>query len=100
MEPTTVTSGWRSSEFWASIGALAASIITLVVLFGFIKPQDQESVTKAVSEVIAAIGAIVVQWGVARTYTSNRTDLKLEAMRMNAVRTFGPEAVKALANLS
>lgn len=68
--------GWQTSEFWVTVGSIAGSLIFLLVLFGFIKPQDQASVTKSVTTIIVGVGAVVVAISAAKHYTGARTDLK------------------------
>lgn len=72
--------GIWTMEFWGLVGVLASSILTLVYVFGYVKPQDQESLTKAVTAVIAALGALMVQWGGYTAFNAGRVTVKSKAI--------------------
>jgi acyl dehydratase len=85
-----LASGFVTSEFWIALAALAGKIVVLIyVLIAVSKtnPTDPNALITAISEVILAVGTI---WGIshgAANYANNRTQLKTEAVRANAVST-------------
>lgn len=79
-----LSSGVITSEFWMALAALAGKVITLLVVLQVIHTTDPNNLTQAISSVILGIGTI---WGLAKTnstYTNNRTELKVEAMKSEA----------------
>lgn len=73
--------GVLSSEFWVALAALAAKVITLLVVLNVIKNTDPGQLTEAISAVIAAVGALVTISHGATNYVTNRTNLKTAALK-------------------
>ena len=75
--------GVLTSEFWVALAALAAKVITLLVVLNVIKNIDPNRLTEAISAVIAAVGALVTISHGAANYVTNRTNLKAAALKAN-----------------
>lgn len=77
--------GIWTTEWWGLLATLATSVITLLVLFGWVRPQSEADLSKSISAVIAALGALIVQWGGYHSYNKGRTEIKVAALQSGAV---------------
>lgn len=76
--------GWLSSEFFVALAALATKVVMLFAVLNMIHGTDPDKLGQAVSEVILGIGGLFATSATAANYTTNRTRLKAEAVRVAA----------------
>ncbi len=51
---------WKSSSFWASAATMIVNFAGVLVIFGYIKPNQLDQASTMISAIIMGIGAIVV----------------------------------------
>lgn len=83
-------SGIWTMEWWGLLATLAGQVITLLVLFGWVKPQNEESLTKAISAIIATIGAMGMQWAAYYGFNNGRVILKRDAIKNPEIMNMQP----------
>lgn len=64
-----MTRGWKSSEFWSMV---LTTLVTVGVAFGFVRPEAQADLSKAIIDVIAMVVAVLPNL----VYIISRTWLK------------------------
>lgn len=81
-----MTSGVKTSEFWITlIAQVAGAVIPLLILYGVIN-QEQGAAWQALVMAMAAVFVPLILGWVANSYTSKRTQLKVEEMQLTAMR--------------
>ncbi len=86
-----LASGFVTSEFWMALAALAGKMVALYFVVHTISltdPNSQNALASSVMMVVLGIGTVVGIAHGASNYSNNRTQLKMEAVRMGDV---GPE---------
>ena len=87
-EPVPVPGGpgIKSSEFVATMAALVANVIGMLVVMGFVASRDQTALVNSIQGIIAALalagGNVVALW----KYVSSRQELKEKALEIQALR--------------
>ena len=77
-----MTSGYQTSEFWITlITQMASALIPLLILYGVIN-NEQGAAWQALIVALAAVLVPLVLGSVAKSYSQNRTELKVEAMHL------------------
>ena len=66
--------GIKSSEFYAT---LAVMIVALLVIFGVVDPAEEQELAAALTDLLAALAALVSAAHVVARYIQGRTTLKL-----------------------
>ena len=85
MQPTTIKPGWQTTEFWLSLGTIAAAV---GVQMGFINGADVTKFTDGWSQTVTAAFTLVAQLYMAISYLKSRQALKVAVVN-------GPAAVAA-----
>lgn len=75
---------WTSSRFWITISTSALSFIGFLVTVGIIHSDDQENVSKAISGMVGAVGALAANAFVVFQYIRSRTQQRIEAAKSAA----------------
>lgn len=73
-------SGFLTSEFWVSLAALAGKIVVLLVSLNYIGAAQQENITKAITDLLLAVGTLVALTQSTKSYVKNRTELKMASL--------------------
>lgn len=66
------------SEFWTMIGGVLTNLVTVAVLIGWIDSTNAETVTRAISAVLAASQALIVNGLLIWKYLSGRATLRAQ----------------------
>ena len=74
VEASTVN--WLTPEFWTMASVAATNVIAVLVLIGWIKASQVESITQAVTAVIGATQVIIVNTVLVWKYLRGRNELK------------------------
>jgi anti-sigma-K factor RskA len=82
----TKSLSWGSAEFWSMAGGAVANLVTVAALLGWVDHSDAETLTKAMTALIAATQVIVLNSVLVWKFISGRTQLKLRVMDMQARR--------------
>lgn len=77
---------WGSAEFWSMAGGAVANLVTVAALLGWIDHSDAETLTKAITALVAATQVLVLNSILVWKFISGRTQLKLRVMDMQARR--------------
>lgn len=74
--------GYKTTEFWVTIGKVVASFaLTLLVMFGILNQDDANQINDHVMSIILAIVAIVINGMAVIDYTHARRDVKREEVK-------------------
>lgn len=71
-------SEWVTPEFVSLVGTVAVNLLTAATVLGWLDTQSAQEVTKAVTTIITAIGAISVNGIVVWKYLAGRAQVKSE----------------------
>jgi fumarate reductase subunit D len=74
MENTSYKSGFKTSEFWAQ---LMSSVVGILVMLGYIEPQQADELTQAVTSVIGGLMVLVPM----SLYILSRLRIKQESIK-------------------
>ena len=76
--------GFKTSEFLAAMVAAIGSLLTVLVVVGWVTAEQAETINEAVAQLVVAapvvIGAFAMIWKVIGSYIQSRTDVKKAAI--------------------
>jgi hypothetical protein len=76
--------GWATTEFWLALAGVGAKVVIVLVILGVIPVEKQEGTTRAIVDLLVAIGGIVgITFGSA-AYGRQRAEVKKMAMSLQA----------------
>lgn len=73
-------SGWRTSEFWLTVGA---SVVALLVLLGFVTTEEGELIKSQLVQVVALGGPFLVALSSLVVYIWGRVQIKRDQGKTN-----------------
>jgi len=68
--------GHKTTEFWGLITLVVTNVVAMLVVVGYVSADDKESVTGALTGVVAAMESFAVNGVLLWRYIKGREDLK------------------------
>lgn len=89
-----------STEFVGMLTQVAVGVVMMFVSLGIIDAASSEDMSKNITGIIGAVAALITNlWAVIK-YTSSRTELKRETLRMNVDRIVAERSLPAEVSIS
>lgn len=92
MDETTPKPGWKSSEFWL---ALVFQILPVLVIIGIVTTEEADTLAQAITQAVAAVGALVAAMLPIIRYIDSRKEVKVAtAIAMAEIAVADAQALK------
>jgi hypothetical protein len=82
-----VSPGPVTSEFWVTLGGIAANIVAVFVMLGYVSPTDATGLSQSVTQLLSGLQMVMVNAALIWKYVDSRQKTKSDAMHHETLRT-------------